>query len=100
MVIVMGSLTGVLSSSYLLAEVDYYYVFAICALVAFIALLFVLVYVRESVEVAESEVSILSTLAMRLQCTLPFFRVGFAISSPHLTSKTCSILSLNQESKT
>lgn len=55
--IVLGSLTGTVSSSYLLEALDYYYAFGICALIGFLATLYTARAIPESVVLTESEVS-------------------------------------------
>lgn len=55
--IVLGSLTGSISSSYLLKAVDYYCSFGICALVAFTAVVYTIFFLPESVDVSSSDVS-------------------------------------------
>lgn len=54
--IVLGSLTGSISSSYLLEAFDYYCSFGICALVAFLAILYTIFFLPESVDVSDSNV--------------------------------------------
>lgn len=54
--LVLGSLSGTLSSSYLLEALDYSYSFGICALVAFISVLYTNFYLQETVDLSESNV--------------------------------------------
>lgn len=55
--IVLGTLSGSISSSYLLEAVDYFYSFGICALVTSVAILYTIFFLPESIDVSDSDVS-------------------------------------------